>query len=362
MKWGGVLTGRNLNSYGSHRSSQVIQFPNRNMDSIEKRKKQREIKNRKIRKFKLYSLIVLICLAVIILIAVLTSKNGSEVFVGDKSMGQVKGKNLTAEYFINTVEAQLETSLGSNVQINEKITAQPVHVKSKLQVTDDYMVSKIKENITYKVEAAVINVDSMDVVTLKNKTEAEELLQSIIDENIPEGSAIVRDECGFVENVQILSKFVDSQDISLKENAYQLLTNGTEAKRTYSVQSGDSLYKIAQINGTTVEALLAANPSITLTTGLKIGQELNLTYMKPYLSVKTIEYATFTEKAEKTQEIRYDNTKDSGYRKVIQQGKDGQKEVTTQIIRVNGFEEEQKVVSEKITQEPVNEIIVVGTK
>ena len=43
-------------------------------------------------------------------------------------------------------------------------------------------------------------------------------------------------------------------------------------------------------------------------------------------------------------------------------GKDGQKEVTKKIIRVNNEIVSEEIVSEKTTVEPVDEIIVQGTK
>lgn len=349
------------NPYPSFSGERPVAYGGSSSDS-EKRKKMRIQKQKRKQRLMLYGLFIIIAVLIITIIGVATRKNGSEVTIGGKNLGQVKGKNLTSEYFANTVIAQLQGELSTNVQINEKIESKPVHVNKKKLVTIDHMLTQIKNNITYKVEASVINIEGVDAVILKNETEANDLLQKIINEYIPEDSSIVKEECGFVENVQVISKYVNSDEISTIDSGYQLLTNGTQAKRSYSVKSGDSLYKIAQSNGTTVEDLLSANPDITIDTGLKVGQTINLTFMKPFVSVKTIEYATYIEKADKEQEIRYDNTKDSGYKKVIQHGKDGQKEVTSQIVRVNGFEEEQKVVSEKVTQEPVKEIIVIGTR
>jgi LysM repeat protein len=45
---------------------------------------------------------------------------------------------------------------------------------------------------------------------------------------------------------------------------------------SYSVQSGDSLSAIAARNGTTVEALMAANPGITNANSIQVGQNINI--------------------------------------------------------------------------------------
>lgn len=83
---------------------------------------------------------------------------------------------------------------------------------------------------------------------------------------------------------------------------------------------------------------------------------------KPYLSVKTIETVVMTAIEPKTFEYKKDNTKNEGYQKVVQQGRAGQKESTMQMIRINGFIEDEKEISKKVTVEPVPEIIVQGTK
>jgi Uncharacterized protein conserved in bacteria len=250
--------------------------------------------------------------------------------------------------------------MGSNVQINEEIKFVSVHGKKKQLVTPEYALAQIKKMVTYKIEAAVITVDGAEILALKTQTEAKEMLDGIIAEYIPEGSNIV--EKGFVEKVETIAKFVDSKTILSKEEAIAKLTAGTSATKDYSVVSNDTLFRIATKNGITIEDVLAANPSMTVNTVLSVGGKINLKVMVPFLSVKTAENTVFTEKQEKEIEYQQDNTKPVSYKKVIQQGKDGQKEVTTQIIRINGFESEQKTVSETTTVEPVSEIIVVGTK
>ena len=291
---------------------------------------------------------------------VVLRKNAVKVYLGDEYVGMLKKSNVTAEDFVNTVTAQLAGEVGTNVKINEEVKFVPARGKKKEFVTPEYAISKIKQMVTYKVEAAVITVDGAEILALATKEQADEILNGIIAEYIPEGSNIV--ESGFVEKVETITKFVDSETIVSKEEAVAKLTAGTSTTIDYSVVSGDTLFRIATKNGITIEDVLVANSGMTVDTKLKVGEKINLKVMVPFISVKTAENTVFTEKQEKQVEYRQDKTKPVSYKKVIQQGKDGQKEVTTQIIRINGFESQQKTVSEKITVEPVTEIIVVGTK
>lgn len=287
-------------------------------------------------------------------------KNAVKVYVGEENVCIIKNSKVKAEDFVNTVTAQLASEVGTNVKINEEIKFTPARGKKKDFVTPEYAISKIKQVVTYKVEAAVITVDGAEILALATQAQAKEILDGIVAEYIPEGSNIV--ESGFVEKVETITKFVDSGMIVSKEEAVAKLTAGTSTTKDYSVVSGDTLFRIATKNSITVEDVLGANPGMTVDTKLKVGDKINLKVLVPFISVKTAENTVFTEKQEKQVEYRQDNTKPVSYKKVIQQGKDGQKDVITQIIRINGFESEQKTVSEKITVEPVTEIIVVGTK
>ena len=47
---------------------------------------------------------------------------------------------------------------------------------------------------------------------------------------------------------------------------------------------------------------------------------------------------------------------------VSQEGSDGEKELTYDVTYVDGRESSRKLVSEKVTKEPVNEVITRGTK
>ena len=331
-------------------------------DTSEEKRKQGRFEKKK-KRDKQQKIIIIIGLVIIMLFSIwlLTRKNAINIYVEDHYVGMVKNPdNITAEDLKNSATAQLVGDIGTNVLINQEIKIEHVRANSKELVTIEYALSEIKRLVTYKVEAAVITVDGGEILALSATDEAQRLLDEIVKEYVPDGVNIV--ESGFVENVQIVAKFVASADVMDYEKGKEILTIGTSAMITYTIATGDNLYKIASKNGITVEEILEANPQMTVSTPLKIGDKLNLKVLVPFLSVKTAENVVFTERQEKGIEYREDSSKPLSYKRVIQQGRDGQKEVTTQIIRVNGSETAQKVVSEKITVDPVTEIIAVGTR
>ena len=87
---------------------------------------------------------------------------------------------------------------------------------------------------------------------------------------------------------------------------------------------------------------------------LKSGLQVQITRVNTEIlqEVKAIDFAT---------EIKNTGELDSGVKKVIQKGKEGQKIITSSVVYENGKEISRKLVSEKLESSPVKEIIALGT-
>lgn len=327
-----------------------------------KRKKMHKrgmpVKNR-----RLLSLIIAI-LVIVLLFMVAFRQNGQEVFVGETSMGILKDKSITAESLTELLTAQLQQEVGANVQINETITLTPIHISKSRQkdvCQQDYLMPLLRQKISYLVEAAVITVDGKDVVIVQNQQVADEVFAKL-QENYINNDESRTIEVGFQQNVQVEMRFVEPSVIVAQENAVQTLQSGTKVEKTYTVQSGDALYKIASNFGMTQDELKSLNPNISANGNVYVGQELKVMADEPMVSIQTIETIVQTEVQEKEIVYEDDPTKNKGYQKVTTPGKDGQKEVTKKITRVNNEIINEEVVSTKTTVEPVNEVITRGTK
>lgn len=344
------------NAPRSHHPSKGKKPPNTKQRTTPPKRKRRRRRRGTGRIFLL--LLLLVCVGSITFF--LTQKNGSEVFAGSQSIGVVKINSLTAEELLTLVAAQLESETNTKVKIKETLSLKPVRVSKNKLVTKEYIASQTRKKITYEIQGAVITADGEDVAILQNKEEAQKVLDEIMGQAIPEGSTINTEESGFVQKVEVVERFVAPDTITSYDEAKNKLTTGTVTTQPYTIQGGDSLYKIAGKANMTVEELLAVNPEMNINSKLVVGTNVNVTVMVPFLSVKTVENATYIEKIERETETREDASKPAGYRRVIQQGKDGEREVTAQLIRVNGVEQEKKEVSSKTLQEAEKEIVVVG--
>ena len=333
------------------------------------REKQQEPQRKRVRKggrkLNRNMLYLIGILVVLFLVFMAVRKNGSAVFINEEQVGILKGTEVTAEELKTTLESQLESIVGSKVQINEEIKVEGVHIGSKNEkdvCTMEHLLPKMRNMVTYKVDAAVITVDGGKTVILSNKEMAEAVLGQLKTELLPTEGIPADAKIDWVEKVEIVNEFVESTDILEQEDAIAVLKATTEVTQSYTIQSGDALYLIANEFKTTVEKLLELNPGAALNKSIKVGQVINVPVQKPKLSIKTIETQVLTAVEPKTYQTQYDDTKPSSYQKVIQQGKAGQKKSTIQITRVNGVVIEEKEVSKEIIQEAVPEIIVKGTQ
>ena len=334
----------------------------RTKQSEPQRKRTRKGGGKKLNRNLLYLIGIVVILFIVFLFV---RKNGSAVFIAEEQVGILEGRKVTAEELTTTLESQLESTVGSKVKLNEEIKVEGIHIGSKNQkdvCTMEHLLPKMRNMVTYKVEAAIITVDGGKTAILANKEAAEAVLQQVQTDLMPEGGVAEDAEIGWQEKVEIVNEFVESTEILEQEDAVAILESTTEATQSYTVQSGDAPYLIASEFKTTVEKLIELNPGADISKGIRVGQVINVPVQKPKVSVKTVETQVLTAVEPKTYETQYDETKPSSYQKVIQQGKAGQKKSTIQITRVNGVVIEEKEVSKEIIQEAVPEIIVKGTQ
>jgi len=230
------------------------------------------------------------------------------------------------------------------------------------------------ETVASVLERAEITLGDDDVVTPKTDYQIQDSDESITIER----SATVTVSDGIAETEIALTSgkvedALEAVEITLGENdlinhdtaAY--LTDGMsiEVERRYGVTitaNGESEYIVTQ--ATTVEELLEEE-EINLdeedritperTAALEDGTEIVINYVtkKQVVEEEEIAYETV-----------YENSSSlySGQTSVKQEGQNGIKELTYEVTYVDGEEESRELISEEVTKEAVNKIILKGTK
>ena len=183
---------------------------NRNKPTEKKRGKK---DGKKLNRNALYLIGIIVILFIVFLFV---RKNGSAVYIADEQVGILETRKVTAKELTATLESQLEGIVGSKVQINEKIKVEGIHIgfKEKKDVcTMEHLLPKMRSKVTYKVEAAIITVDSEKVAILANEKAANAGLKQVQTDLMPKEGVAEDAEISWQEDVEVVKEFVDSTQI-----------------------------------------------------------------------------------------------------------------------------------------------------
>ena len=214
----------------------------------------------------------------------------------------------------------------------------------------------IQQTFDFNTVAAALVVDGKPVAYLETKAQAQELLDKLKEENtlIDEGEKLI--SVAFAEKVTVQEKSVGASQIMSLDEAYQLISIGTDKPQIYTVKEGDNLWLIARRHDMYVDEIMRANQLES--EALQPGDELILVRSQPYINVvaqvegekvETIPFETKTEIDKNASGVR-----------VKQDGRNGKKKVVYIATKVNGLVDEQEVKEETILQEAVDRILVKG--
>jgi hypothetical protein len=293
-----------------------------------------------------------------------TNQNAYAVYLGDELIGNIaRAQDIDAVSLQSQAVKRLEASLGASVRVDENVSLKPVHSAPRDILPDADVLDSIIRNraFTYKLEAAAIFVEGREIAVLKTEAEVEAVARQLQNPYI-NGSFDDYISVTFLEDWLVVPKLVDQDELDTAEAALIQLDKKTRVMEDYSIQDGDTLGAIARRNNTTVDKICIDNPGYTSTTILRPGRIIRLETTRPYLSVKTVEEILRREAIP----MPVKNVDNPGeyktYTKVLQEGADGEREITVRITRVNGVQTgAEEEISARVTREPVERLIEVGT-
>lgn len=328
------------------------------------KKREKATIQKKIKTFSIVGILSILLISILFSVGYgifwfVTYENGQQVFINGEEKAIIWGLDMTAEEIQKTVSSKISKDAGNAIKLVDTITLEPIHTKKKDAITIEALITDLSRNMTYYVSAYEVKVDGESLAVIADEAAANDFFDSLITPFLQEGLNIV--ESGFVENVTIEPIFVEENKIESIEFLKEKLTATKEAEEVYIVQSGDSLHRIAEVAGMKLEELLLLNPTMSVDDVLHIGDEIVLKVEEPFISVITKERVKYIAVVEKPVETVENPEKPKSFTRVIQQGKNGQEEVEANIVRVNGFEVEKEVILSTIIEEPIPEVIEVGS-
>jgi murein DD-endopeptidase MepM/ murein hydrolase activator NlpD len=282
--------------------------------------------------------------------------SAKEVYFDGYPVGVVTdGKEL--EEIIEDIYANLSEEYGMSILANQRLVMEDTMVDPKYIAAPEEVGEAVRQSIDMQVNAVVISVDGISAVALPTPEDAQWVLDQLLEPFNEDAESVQ-----FVEDVEIGEKDISHGLLKDKQEAVELLTMGAEAQVPYTVQSGDTLWEIADKNNLSVKELRDANPQVATSDDISIGMQLNLT--KPQRLVNV----SYSKTEHKDTEIPYETktVSDSSLyvsqMKTTQKGKPGISRATIRVDYINGQEVDRTTLKEEEIQAPVTEIIARGTK
>lgn len=302
------------------------------------------------------------------------------VYVGNKYIGAVSNENAIEEIIASKEKGASQQYKELSIDASSTVKIIPEKVFSN-QTKDVEILEKLEQSLVVQAPSFTLSVDGEPVVSLKDAKDYEDTIRMLKlqyvsqqelnslyvnqqSTNIPPlqtGEARLVD-VSFKQEVSGAIQKVAPNAILTPTEAVKYLMTGSLEQETYKVQSGDVLGSVAQKYGLTTTELVALNPGITVDTVLQIGQALNVTVAKPFVTLEVKQEKKVTDTIPFKKIVEEDPTMYKGEKVIKQQGVNGSKETSYLLTSENGTRISKVALKEDIIQQPVDEIEVVGTK
>lgn len=308
--------------------------------------------------------------AIFVLSSVLTGAEMMAVSVNGQVIGYV---NDEAEYasIVQSAKEKISKENGgteliiqdADISLAPKFVPGNEEAIAEAAVSEDQLAETLLEENVIKTNVYTLNVEGQEVATFGSLSEATETLNGIVEEFEPQ-EAVEPAEGAFVEEVAIESKTSDLEvvtELDDAETAKEHLLNGSTEKKVYAVSRGDTIEEIAALLGVTVEQIALDNPELNLN-NLKEGDLIKFQASAPLVHYETsgvetvIEEIPFETEEQKSEDLLV------GERETLSEGIPGKRLVTRNVVRVNGDLTDVEEISSEVLEEPVSEIVLVGTK
>jgi murein DD-endopeptidase MepM/ murein hydrolase activator NlpD len=304
------------------------------------------------------------------------------VYLNGTYVGNVTDKSVVNTLIAEKVDSAKKSFTSFNLKIEPQvqyIPEQVLHATANNQET----VQKFNDIFQLEAESSAIVIDGAPVVYLDNKESAEEVikklkLQYVSNAQLTELEARKNQKAAALpplqENETRLLDVRLSKEVSIEENnitpekimsaddAVAYLQKGTLEEKKYTVAKGDALETIAHSHGLKVGELITLNPSLASDSVLKIGQEINVTAIKPFVDVIVDKEINQKETIPFANQVVEDSSMAKGETKEKQAGQNGTRFVTYQISEQNGVTVKKDQSDEQILVQPVNHVVLKGTK
>lgn len=294
--------------------------------------------------------------------ALFASITDYEYAYNGRTLGIVREQQDVIE-ILDMVSEELTQEYGSSITIDPEtdITFTPVISYGKEIDDADTVLKRFTYMGDIQTKAYAVYADGELLAVMESKKTAEDMLNRILEDYL-DNDDVEYEYVGFAENIQIKPYNTTLSKVTSSAAAYKKIKNGGQQEITYEVVAGDTLSGICEKLGVSLDELKDMNPGLSENDTLHVGDSFVITEEVPLLTVETVEVATYAEKVKYETKYKKSDNYFEGEKVVSQEGKNGKARVTARLTKHNGKTVEKEILSTKIIQEPVDKIILKGTK
>jgi len=240
----------------------------------------------------------------------------------------------------------------------------PVRIEKQYLCPSKYYEDILRNNLEVNVIAWVILVNNTPVLALEQRADAQWVLEQLLVPYQSETDSENRSDIGFLESVEIKSEAINFNKVLDKETALRIMQYGDDIDiQMHKVVSGETLYSICKSYGLKLSDIKKANPSLSDDGKIYKGDLLIVTKINNIVNIKYTEYQERQEKMPFETIIVEDDTLYETQAVVRQEGITGLRDIKANVVFINGSEVSYEVLmADNPTREPVDEILVKGTK
>ncbi|QHT48545.1 peptidoglycan DD-metalloendopeptidase family protein [Bacillus sp. SB49] len=271
------------------------------------------------------------------------------VYVDDKPVGTVTDKSKVESYLDQKLEEadvpeEWDTKLDKDVSYKaERVFSADPEEKQVLDALD--------EEVRVTVNTVQVNIDGRPVAHVPDEAEADQVVEKYKEEYVQPEVLQQLEEGEPADPKPGETKVMDvslGEKVSYDEQAVPVRFVDTVDEAVDRIKEGDTFDSdLTKEEWTTaypdVDTLLTDNPA----------PSLDVIVRKMRVKEEEVDYPV---------EVKRSDDLYKGEKEVKQEGQPGEKEIHTKFVFTNGEKQEEEVVKEETTKEPVKKVIIEGTK
>lgn len=315
--------------------------------------------------------ILLPLLAVLILFIVVNYNNNLDfalkVTYNDAEIGYIENEQV----FRNAEDIIKERLAFGGQEYSTDVVSQPkyeISIVRPNELTDSNQIcEKIIENSdSGLITACGVYIDEKFICSVKNESDASYVFKNIISDYCKENSIDEKDSqymVDIVEDITYTQGLYSEKTIMTSEEIEEYIESHKKSEgSSYTFSYGDTVDSVRKKYKLSSEQFYALNPSVKKDESIPVGTKLNVIKSIPFINISV------SETRFETKEVKFDIVEiktDSlyqGAKKIVTEGKNGEKRITNLITYINGQKVSEKEISSVVTKKPVEEKIYVGTK